>query len=229
MPNELSQQIAAKTVRPTNLPSKQISEFWTRKEREAALFSARTSTTTYLDKVKEILTQYEERLGEVEETGEDITQGKARARMEMYESLMEHGLVGDSEGDSNRIADLASSIRLNLIIDTNHQIAHSLAMLEEASDPLQAELNPAWELVRDEYRKEPRNWEQRWYESAVAVGWQGVAKNTDRMIAMKNSPIWERLGSYSDGLGNPYPPFAFGSGMGWEIVTKEETEDYEFG
>ena len=230
MPNEHAQQISQKTVRPTVLKSSAITEFWTTKEREAALFSAQTSTKTYLDKVKEILVDYEERLGKVEESDEDITQGKARARMQMYEALQEAGLVGEGEGDTKRITDLASSIRLNLIIDTNHQIAHSLEQLKEASDPIQAELNPAWELVRDEYRMEPRDWLARWQESANAINWEGVAKNTDRMIALKNSPIWERLGTaYSDSLGNPYPPFAFGSGMGFELVTREELEDYEIG
>ena len=228
MPNEHAQQISQKTVRPTVLKSSAITEFWTTKEREAALFSAQTSTKTYLDKVKEILVDYEDRLGKVEESDEDITQGKARARMQMYEALQEAGLVGEGEGDTKRITDLASSIRLNLIIDTNHQIAHSLEQLKEASDPIQAELNPAWELVRDEYRMEPRDWLARWQESANAINWEGVAKNTDRMIARKDSPIWQRLGNYPDGLGNPYPPFAFGSGMGWEIVTREEAAEYEF-
>lgn len=229
MPNEHAQQISQKTVRPTVLKSSAITEFWTTKEREAALFSAQTSTKTYLDKVKEILVDYEDRLGKVEESDEDITQGKARARMQMYEALQEAGLVGEGEGDTKRITDLASSIRLNLIIDTNHQIAHSLEQLKEASDPIQAELNPAWELVRDEYRMEPRDWLARWQESANAINWEGVAKNTDRMIARKDSPIWQRLGNYDDGLGNPYPPFAFGSGMGWSIVTREECEELQFG
>lgn len=230
MPNELAQQISQKTVRPTDLKSSAITQFWTTKEREAALFSAQTSTKTYLDRVKEILVDYEDKLQEIEDGDDNITEGKARARMQMYESLMEHGLVGEGEGDTKRITDLASSIRLNLIIDTNHQIAHSLEQLKQASDPLQAELNPAWELVRDEYRMEPRDWATRWNESAAAVGWQGVAQNTDRMIALKNSPIWARLGTaYSDSLGNPYPPFAFGSGMGFELVTREECEELQFG
>ena len=51
------------------------------------------------------------------------------------------------------------------------------------------------------------------------------------MIAKKDSPIWQELGSEDDGLGNPYPPFAFGSGMGWEIVSQSEIDELglEFG
>lgn len=196
------------------------------------MFSARTTVTEYLDEVKEILHDYMAGVGEVQfgpNQGEPISQGKGRARMLMYEKLMDLGLVGEAEGDSKRIDDLASSIRLNLIIDTQSKIAHSLDQLATASDPLQKELNPCWELVRDEYRKNPRDWGVRWANAANAVAWEGVAKNTARFIAKKDSPIWQELGNGEEGLHNPYPPFAFNSGMGWEIVTAEECEGLEFG
>lgn len=39
------------------------------------------------------------------------------------------------------------------------------------------------------------------------------------MVALKSSPIWAAIGDgaggYQDTLGNAYPPFAFGSGLGW--------------
>jgi len=45
------------------------------------------------------------------------------------------------------------------------------------------------------------------------------------MIALKDSPIWQALGDgaggYRDTLGNPYPPFAFSSGMAWRGVRRE--------
>ncbi len=47
------------------------------------------------------------------------------------------------------------------------------------------------------------------------------------MIALKNDPIWSRLGSsdlFEDGLDNPYPPFAFNSGMGVRDVARDEAE-----
>ena len=34
---------------------------------------------------------------------------------------------------------------------------------------------------------------------------------------------------FDDSVGNPYPPFFWGSGCGWEIVTAEEIEGLEFG
>ena len=49
------------------------------------------------------------------------------------------------------------------------------------------------------------------------------------MMALKSSPIWQAIGDgaggYSDTLGNAYPPFAFGSGLGWlEASADESTE-----
>lgn len=230
--NEKSDFIDQKTSRPTGLDSGEIKQFWDTKMKEQAMFSARTTVKEYLDEVKKILSDYVSGVGPVKDgpnEGEPITMTQGRARMLMYEKLMELGLVGENGGDSKRIDDLASSIRLNLIVDTNSKIAHSLDQLETASDPIQKELNPCWELVRDEPRKEPRNWAQRWFDAANRVNWNGVARNTDRMVAKKDSPIWEVLGSADDGLGNPYPPFAFGSGMGWEFLTKEEAEEFDFG
>lgn len=230
--NAKSDYIDQKFSRPTDLGSGDIKEYWTTKMREQAMFSARTTTKEYLDAIKDILHDYVSGVGTVEygpNTGEPIGMGKGRARIQMYEKLMDLGLVGPNDGDSKRIDDLASSIRLNLIIETQSQIAHSLDQLETASDPLQKVLNPCWELVRDEQRKNPRNWAERWHKAALLCAYEGVAKNTDRMIAKKDSPIWQELGNAEDGLGNPYPPFAFGSGMGWEIVTAEEAEEFEFG
>lgn len=232
--NFKSDYIDQKISRPTDLDSGQIKDYWTTKLREQAMFSARTSVKEYLDEVKSILHDYVTGVGTVKDgpnEGEPISMGKGRARMLMYEKLMDLGLVGEADGDSKRIDDLASSMRLNLIIDTNSQIAHSLDQLQNAADPVQQILNPCWELVRDEQRQNPRNWLQRWNEAASIVMFEGVAKNTDRMIAKKDSPIWQELGNAKDGLGNPYPPFAFGSGMGWELVSAEEVEELglEFG
>lgn len=232
--NTKSDFIDSRVSRPTGLSSKEIGQYWTQKMREQAMFSARTTTKEYLDEVKEILHDYVNGVGDVKEgpyEGEPIGMSKGRARILMYEKLMDLGLVGPTDGDSKRIDDLASSIRLNLIIDTQNQIAHSIDQLETASDPVQKILNPCWELVRDELRQHPRNWNQRWYDAAIRVGYDGVAKNTDRFIAKKDSPIWQELGNADDGLGNPYPPFAFNSGMGWEVVSQEEIDDLglEFG
>ena len=45
------------------------------------------------------------------------------------------------------------------------------------------------------------------------------------MIAPVNSEIWDNISDphiFSDGTGSPYPPFAFGSGMGTQPVPASE-------
>lgn len=226
-----SRLTSQKTVTPTPLDTEGVRLFWSDKRRNQALYSARTTSAAYLERVKGVLQEYQDGVGLAEEgaSRDEITQGRARARMQMLEELQRLGITDGAPGDSNRITDLAASIRLNLILETNAQVMHSLDMVQSRSDPVVRAAYPAWEFVRDEHRNEPRDWGNRWNESAADVGWVGVARNTPRMIALCDSPIWARLGSYPDGLGNPFPPFSFGSGMGWEHVSAEEAEQLDFG
>lgn len=186
-------------------------EYWQEKRKEAAAKAGQQSLTTYLDEVKEAVRTSENKLL-------------------LYEKLKDFGIVGDPADGSIRLENLASATRVDLVVKTTRMVNESLKQLEEASDPIQKELNPCWEIMRDEWRKEPRDWDARWQQAANAVMWDGVAKNTTRMIARKDSPIWNELGTgFDDSIGNPYPPFFWGSGMGWEIVTAEEIEGLEFG
>ena len=227
---ERARLTAQRTPTPTGMDTEEIRAFWDARRRNQAMFSARTTSVAYLERVREVLQEYQDGLGEAEEgaSAETITQGRARARMQMLERLQDLGIADREPGDSRRLVDLASSVRLNLILETNAQVAHSLDQVEASSSPVQRALYPAWELVRDEHRREPRDWTARWTESAEAVSWQGVARNAGgRMVALKQSPIWARLGAYPDGLGNPFPPFAFGSGMGWEDVDADDWESVQ--
>lgn len=186
-------------------------EYWQEKRKEAAAKAGQQSLTTYLDEVKEAVRTSENKLL-------------------LYEKLKDFGIVGDPADGSIRLENLASATRVDLVVKTTRMANESLKQLEEASDPIQKELNPCWEIMRDEWRKEPRDWDARWQQAANAVMWEGVAKGTTRMIARKDSPIWNELGTgFDDSIGNPYPPFFWGSGMGWEIVTAEEIEGLEFG
>ena len=72
-----------------------------------------------------------------------------------------------------------------------------------------------------------QDWPERWTAAGEAVGWEGASRGA--WVALKSSPIWQALGDgaggFRDTLGNPYPPFAYGSGMGWEDVDAEECEE----
>ena len=227
-PDNQENIIIGKQVLPTGLKSDAIRQFWSEKLREQSLFSARTTSRTYLEKVKELLVNYQTALGETQ-SGEPITQGLQRTRMLMLEKLNELGLVDrDAEGNvvEGKMTNLGSVMRLNLIIKTNTELANSMRMKARSEDPLMQIMYPYYELVRNESRKNPRNWYDRWIDCANAVGWKGVVQGTSRMIAKIDSPIWSQLGhGYTDSLGTDMPPFAFGSGMGWERVTAKEIKD----
>lgn len=229
MPEDSQKQaILDKNVFPTGLKSDAIRMLWSKELRERSLFSARTTSESYLARVKELLADYQNQLGKTED-GQDISQGLQRTRMLMLEKLDELGLVErDEEGNvvQGKMTNLGSAMRLNLIVKTNTQLAHSMQQKLTAQDPLQRVLRPYFELVRNESRKQPRNWYDRWIDCANTVNWEGVVKGTTRMIARTDSPIWSALGNkYADSIGTDMPPFCFGSGMGWKSITAKEVAD----
>lgn len=219
--------ILSKRSFPTALSSKDIRIFWSDQLKKQSLFSARTTSKEYLDTIKNLLADYQKTLGQTQ-AGEPITQGLQRTRMLMREKLVDLGLVErDAEGNIvDKMTNLASTIRLNLIIKTNSELAHSAQQKLTSQDPLQQILRPYWELVRNEVRNKPRNWYDRWLTCANKVGWQGVIKNTSRMIARTDSPIWFELGhSFIDSIGTDMPPFSWNSGMGWKSISAKEIKE----
>lgn len=121
---------------------------------------------------------------------------------------------------SGGLSDLGSDARVNLVIKTNTELAQGAGFAIQSNDPAVLEAFPCWELYRLEAKRDPRDWEQRWRLCASVVGDVDAARvldSTGRMVARKDSPIWQALGDGEDGstdtLGNPYPPFAFNSGM----------------
>lgn len=87
---------------------------------------------------------------------------------------------------------------------------------------------PAWRFLRVAARHVPRtDWPDRWRNAAESVGWSGVSRT--KWIALKSSPIWAALGNpeacgFSDATGSDFPPFAYGSGMGWMSATVKEAK-----
>jgi len=125
-----------------------------------------------------------------------------------------------------RVAEVfaANEPRIDLIVKTQRRMAQSLGQLA-AQTPGVLKAFPAWRLRRRGTRMEPRgDWDRRWIAAGSETGWQGACK--DDFVALKGSPIWAALGQgaggFRDAIGNPFPPFAFGSGMGWIAVTRGE-------
>ena len=207
--------IRIKELLPTSLGSAEYREQVSRDILRRSVFSARMESARYLARIRDVCAQM---------LDGRISQATAR---DILGGILER--MGLSPQDGGGIANHASLARLNLVIDTQTQMAASVARLSEQT-PAVLEMWPAWELVRLEDRDMKRgDWPQRWDAAARSVGFEGVSRDYGRMVALKDSPVWQALGDgaggFRDTLGNPFPPFAFNSGMGWVDVTREECEE----
>jgi len=145
----------------------------------------------------------------------------ADARMVLKRTLRN---MGHDTANARGITDPASRRRLDLIVKTRSSMASNAAAVN-AQDEYSVYAVPAWELKRYGQRSVPRDWAARWKAAGDSVGWEGASPDFGNMVALKASPIWQALGDgaggYRDTLGNPYPPFAFSSGMGWRRVRRD--------
>lgn len=146
-----------------------------------------------------------------------------RPIVESYNS----GEINLAEARERMSAALAAAEgRIDLIVKTQRRMAQSLGQLS-AQTPGQVSRYPAWRLVRGGTRREPRDdWDRRWAAAGAETAFEGACK--DDYVALKDSPIWAALGSgaggFRDAIGNPFPPFAFGSGMTWARVSRDEAQ-----
>jgi hypothetical protein len=203
-----------KDLLPTTLGSEEIRGTIAADILRRSVFSARMASASYLAQIRDVCARV--LAGEI---------NQATAIKELVVALRD---MGYSPADGGALTNPASLRRLNLIVDTQTQMASSVARIENQTEAT-VMLWPAWELVRFEGRARPRqDWAARWRAAGAAVNWQGAVQN--RMIALKSSPIWQALGDgaggFRDTLGNPYPPFAYSSGLDWMEVTAEECERF---
>ena len=199
-----------KDLMPTTLGSEEIRGTIAADILRRSVFSARMASATYLAQIRDVCARVLS--GEI---------NQATAVKELMDTLT---AMGHSPLDPGGLTNPASLRRLNLIVDTQTQMAASVARIDNQTEATVA-LWPAWELVRFEDRAKPRqDWARRWREAGNYCGWEGALQN--RFIALKSSPIWAALGAgaggFRDTLGNPYPPFAYSSGLDWMEVSAEE-------
>ena len=207
-----AQIILEKAILPTHLSSREIRERIAAEIRRKSIFSARTFEEGYLARMRDVASQVA-----------GGTMDDATARMHLQDWLDATGYAPDKPGS---LTDLGSTRRLQLILDTQRTQAANVALIRgEDADAL--EEFPAWELVSIGRRRIPRgDWPLRWAAAGEACGWEGAAQSP--MAARKDSPIWQELGDgaggFEDTLGNPYPPFAFGSSYNWMPLDRGEAE-----
>lgn len=219
-----AENILAKALLPTHLSSAEIREQWSADIRARSLFSARTTEVGYLSRLQKVLGKVAS--GEI---------NNADARLELLNQLDTLGYAPETgfPGDEARgvppasgLTDLSGRRRLDLIIDTNREMASNAALVAKQT-PAELEMFPAWRLERYEGRAVPRaDWQARWQSAGDATAWEEAIPS--QMVALKSSPIWNALGNgaggFKDALGNPYPPFAFSSGLQWSPVSAADCQ-----
>lgn len=125
--------------------------------------------------------------------------------------------IGYNPGEARgTIKDLTTKARLDIMMKTNAAQAKGYASHIRATSAGAILAFPAYELIRVQQRKMPRDWAARWMKAARTVGFEGVCRDMTKWIALKTSPIWTELSVF----GNPFPPFDFNSGMGVRDVPK---------
>lgn len=214
---ELAERIERiKALLPTTLGSEEIRSQIAADILRRSVFSARMASESYLAQIRDVCAE--------------VVAGKlstAQARERLLKTLE---AMGHSPQDEGGLKNPASIRRLDLIVNTQANMAASVArVMSQTAGTL--EDFPAWELTRFEGRRVPRkDWRARWTLAGQSVGWAGALPmtSTGRMVALKSSPIWQALGDgvggFTDSLRNPYPPFAYSSGMDWLDVDREEAE-----
>jgi hypothetical protein len=170
--------------------------------RERAFFSAGVTNAQFLEEASKKI--------------DALVAGKtdrATMRLELKQLLDSLG-YRSPEGEEGTLTDLSSDDRLNLILDTNLEMAQGYGHWKQGQDPAVLDAWPAQELVRFIETKEQRDWESRWGDAGGQF-WGG------RMIALKNDPIWVAISRF----GLPYPPFDFNSGMDVADIDRDEAEE----
>lgn len=239
---EALRRLDDRKVMPTALGTREIQDL-DRRITQSAFFSARNLLTDYLqgakDRIREILNPVTMKLADrvTSENPEGlVTVGKndATVRLELRQLLKDNGYAPDLE-DRGTVKDFSSHARLQLVIRTNVQIAQGYGYWLQGQDQAVLDEYPVSELFRAEERKEERDWSARWLAAAREVGDADAIRafgETGRMVARKDSPVWQALGDGaggydSDALHNPYPPFAFQSGM--DVMDVSRAEAMEMG
>lgn len=156
------------------------------------------------------------------------------ARVRLREAILAAGYdPTKARVQPNGPEDLMALERLDLVLRTNHVIALNHEQFVQDNQQSVVDEWPAWEFIRPVPRGPPDhnadtaiNWHERWQQAAAKAGDDSalrVFKETGRMVALVDSGIWDALGRiWDDSLGNPFPPFAWGSSYGTAGIGREE-------
>lgn len=217
-------RMLSRRILPTSMGSREIGLKLDGEIKRAAMFSARVEHARVLQRLRDVVgeivlgvTPEREALREAGEA--PVLLSMADAKLKIQQELDAVGYQPAPE-DEGTIKDLRTDARLDLMVETNEAVTHGHGRWVAANDEDLLDAFPAWELVRISPANEPRNWPLRWMMA-------GGTTYGGRMIALKNAPVWDGLGNpqlFADALGNPYPPFAYNSGMDVRDISRQEAE-----
>lgn len=217
---------------PSALGSREQREQLAGELRSKSVFSARVTSETFLFAIKRVV---ESIVGDARDEGDERVSGMslAEGRATLLNVLQALGYTPeggfpDSLGVvppavAGSLQDLSSRRRLDLILNTQIALLQGRGQRDQGRDASTLIFYPAWELVRLEQSRVPRDWIDR-FEQAGGT----VLTDPDgfvRLAAHKNDPVWDALGDsalFDDALDVDHPPFAFNSGMGWREISARE-------
>jgi hypothetical protein len=189
--------------------------------RDRAYFTANVESMKFLNRSKKMLNDYLSGARETVTTpdGRRVTALKKASRAdfvyEMQKLAKETGL-GDvlppgedmSRDMITRTKDIASESRLNLIFDTQTQQAQAYGYYKQGQDPAILDAYPCQRFIRAEQRKEPRPLHER---------------NKNKVKRKDDMEFWLKMNDQSiGGLGVPFGPWGFNSGMDVEDVRRDK-------
>ena len=157
----------------------------------------------------------------------------ATARCNLKEAIIAAGYhPGTAHIEPDSPEDLLFDSRINLVIKTNVELSQGAGAMIQGNNPAVLEAFPCQEFIRfGQPKGAMRDWKARWTSAAANSGDTNAARvlaESGRMVARKGSPIWQALGDgaggYEDTFGNPFPPFAFNSGMNVLDVDYDDAE-----
>jgi hypothetical protein len=203
-PLPFREAVESRTVRqllPTDFRTRLLREI-PAELRERAMVSAGVTNMEFLQEASDAIDRMQDGKSD---------RATQRAGLKQLLTRLEYKPV---QGEEGTLTDLSSDRRLNLILDTNLQMAQGYGNWAQGQQPQILDQWPAQELIRVRDSEQPRNWAERWREA-------GGTFYGERMIAKKNDPIWVRISAFD----LPYPPFDFNSGMDVQDIDRDEAID----
>ncbi len=206
---EAIQHNAVKSLLPTTAGSAALSEL-PASILERAWVSARVDNAYYLQRIADVTQMLADPAGAAAQAAGGI--GHSKAAQILRDALQEIGYHPGTAGVvPGSIQDFSSEARINLVLETNRDMALGYGQHAQGQDRGVLDAFPCQELYRELERKEKRPWPQIWRDA-------GGETYGGRMIARKDSPIWVAISEFH----LSYPPFAYNSGMWVRDVARSE-------